>query len=233
MEDKTKADDLYAELRKTLDASKESGEEESSVATDEKKPKGDDKPEIVKDEDGELSEDEISKLHPKAQKRIKELADKVKELAEQPQQEEKKEVPPINDEEIVPQSFKNVKDFLAAVEDEPSRNLLAKYFEAIKSEFSQTLAPIEKANAETKFEKEFSQYEKIEGLADYKNDLEKTFLSDPNQNLKSLIGEVVIDLAVNRIKPIETKPSSPNRGKVDTANLSKDELYDMLDNLRE
>ena len=231
MEDKTKADDLYDELRKTLDSSKESEEEETSVATDPNIPEGDDKPEIVKDENGELSEEEISKLHPKAQKRIKELADRVKELAEKPEIE--KETPPADDKETVPQSFKNVKEFLEAVEDEPSRNLLAKFYEVIRDENKQILSPIEKANNETKFETEFSKYEKIEGLSDYKNDLKKTFLSDPNQNLKSLIGEVVTDLAVNKIKPIESKPSTPNRGKVDTANLSKDELYDMLDTLRE
>lgn len=226
----TKADDLYAELAKTLKA-EESAEEEPAVATDPKPTEEKTSEKEITDADGELTEEEISKLHPKAQKRIKELADKVKELAEKPAEKSPEESPETKKEES--QDFKDVQEFLSAVQDEPSRKLLEKFYGVIKKETSTILAPIEEANAKTKFENEFSKYEKIEGLADYKNDLQKTFLRNPNQNLKQLIGEIVTDLQLNKVKPIEKTPSTPNRGKVDTSNLSKDELYEMLETLRE
>ena len=225
--EENKGEDLYEELRKTL--AKESEVEEPSVATDQESPeeKTSEKEEIIS-EDGDLTEEEISKLHPKAQKRIKELADKVKELAEKPAEQSPDETP-----EPEPDSqFKNVQEFLDAVEDEPSRKLLDKFYHVIKSETSEILAPIEQKSNETRFETEFSKYEGIEGIADYKNDLRKSFLRNPKQSLKALVGEVVTDLQLNKVKPIEKTPSSPNRGAVDISTKSKDELYDMLDTMR-
>ena len=226
------SEDLYEELRKTLEKEQEPEEEESSVASDQK-PEGDgDAPkDEVTDENEELSEEEISKLSPRAQKRIRDLAGQVKELAEKPAVETTETPPETKPEDS--QSFKNVKEFLDAVEDEPSRKLLEKFYGVIKGEMSSTLAPIEQKNNETRFETEFNKYEKIEGLADHKNDLKKTFLRNPSQSLKALIGEVVTDLQLSKVKPLEATPSSPNRGKVDTSTLSKDELYDMLDTLKE
>jgi hypothetical protein len=154
----------------------------------------------------------------------------------EPKAEEAAPAPePPKEPEPSPQSkdFKSVKEFLAAVEDKPSRNLLEKFYGVIKNETSAILAPIEKANANAKFDEEFGKYEKLEGLADHKNDLRKTFLRNPNQSLKALIGETVADLQLSKIKPLETTPSSPKRGEVDTSNLSKDELYDMLEAGRE
>ena len=221
--------DLYAELKATLESSEV---EETSVAsnqkpTEEKTPKAE-----VEDVDAELTEEDISKLSPRAQKRIREQAEQIKALSEKsaeksPESAEKKD-------EATPQDFKNVQDFLNAVEDEPSRKLLEKFYGVIKSETSTILAPIEQKNNEAKFETEFSKYEKIEGLADYKNDLKKTFLRNPNQSFKALIGEVVTDLTLNKVKPVETQKSNPKRdGKIETEGKSKDELYDMLDSLRE
>jgi hypothetical protein len=232
MTDTNKDVDLYAELKATLEAVDESEVEETSVASDQKP-----KEEVIiptdednKDENAELSDEDISKLSPRAQKRIREQAEEIKRLAEL--NADKSPETPQEDDKTTPHNFKNVSDFLAAVEDEPSRKLLENFYSVIKSETSNILAPIEQKNNEAKFETEFSKYEKIEGLADYKNDLKKTFLRNPNQSFEGLVGKVALDLQLNKIKPIEAKPSSPNRGKVDTANLSKDELYDMLDNLR-
>jgi hypothetical protein len=231
MDEKTKSEgneDLYAELRKTLESA-----EEESVAADDQEPKQEDEPvkEEIIDESGELSEDEISKLHPKAQKRIKELAEQVKALADKPAEKSPEEEPK---EDEPAQDYKNVQEFLEAVQDEPSRKLLEKFYGVIKSETSSILAPLEQKNNETKFETEFSQYERIEGIKDYKNDLKKTFLRNPNQSLKALVGEVVTDLQINKVKPIEKSPSSPNRnGKVDLDNLTKEQLFERLDSLRE
>lgn len=222
--------DLYAELKATLDKSKE---EETLVASDQK-PKEVVTPEAdTKDVNEPLSDDEISKLSPRAQKRIKDLAGKVKELETPkaaPTTEAPADAPKPNSNS---QEYKTAEDFFKAVEDEPSRKLLETFYKVVKNETSNILAPIEQKNNEAKFEESFAQFAKIEGLADYKDDLKKTFLRNPTQSLKSLVGEIVTDLSLNKIKPIEKTPSAPNRGKVDTANLSKDELYSMLDTLRE
>lgn len=235
MEDKNKGEDLYAELKKTLESVDESEAVDTSVATDQKPQEKQDAPkeDIKEDEKADLTEEEISKLHPKAQKRIKELAEKVKELsAEKPPEKPADESPEEKDKDS--QKFNTVQDFLNAVEDEPSRNLLEKFYGVIKGEISTTLSPIEKANNEAKFNEEFAKYEKIDGLADYKNDLKKTFMRNPNQSLKALVGEIVTDISLNKIKPIESKPSAPNRSaKVDLEGRSKDELYDMLESLRD
>jgi hypothetical protein len=227
MEDKTKSEDLYEELRKTLE--NESAVEKAVVADDQKStPEKTDETKIT--EDGELTDEEISKLHPKAQKRIKELAEQVKTLAEKPAEKSPEESPK---EDKPASNFKNVQEFLNAVEDEPSRNLLEKFYGVIKAETSTILAPVERANAEAKFNEEFSKYEKIEGLADYKNDLQKTFLRNPNQSLKALISETVTDITLNKIKPTETSPSLPNRsGDIDLDKLSTDELREKLDSMR-
>ena len=222
--------DLYKELAEAL---KSSEEEETSGAFDQKPTIDNETIETPNiEENDDLSEEEISKLSERAQKRIRDLAAQVKELAEKPEKEIETSPQDLDQEEIVPQSFKNVQEFLEAVQDEPSRNLLEKFYETMKGEISSTLSPIEKANNEAKFDSEFSKYEKVEGLSDYKNDLKKTFLRNPNQNIKSLISETITDLVMNKVTPIEKTPSTPKRGQVDTSNLSKDELYDVLDTLR-
>jgi len=221
--------DLYEELRNTLAKSEE---EETSVASAQKPKEEVITPEITDDKDaeGELSEEDISNLSSRAQKRIKDLAGQVKILSEKPADK----TPDIAEKEDIdtPQDFKNVQEFLAAVEDEPSRKLLENFYGVIRSETSSILGPIEQKNNETKFETEFSRYEKVEGLADYKNDLKKTFLRNPNQSFKALIGETIADLQLNKVKPIEKTPSTPNRGEVDTSNLGKEDLYNLLDTMR-
>ncbi len=229
--DLDKSEDLYEELRNTL---KESEVEETPVASDQK-PKGDiDTPKapIDEDENVELSEEEISKLSPRAQKRIRDLATQVKELAEKPAEKSPADSP----KEDVPETthnFKDVKEFLDAVEDESSRKLLEKFYGVIKGEISQTLSPIETANNKAKFEIEFAQYEKIDGIADYKNDLQKTFLRDPSKSIKTLVSEVMMDIQLNKVKPIETiAPDPKHDGKIDLDGLSKDELYDTMASLK-
>lgn len=218
--------DLYEELKRELDKSKE---EEPSVASDQE-------PQIeqptVVDESGELSEEEISKLSPRAQKRIRDLAGQVKEMAERPAVIETPEATPEVPEPESP-NFTNVQDFLAAVEDAPSRKLLETFYSVIKGEISTTLTPIEQKNNETLFDTKFAQYEGIDGVADHKDDLKKTFLRDPKQDIEKLVGKVVLDLQVSKVKPIESAPSDPNRnGKVNTDDMSKDQLYEALETMR-
>jgi len=224
-------DDLYAELKNAL----ASEEEETSGASDQKPTVDTETTEdLNSNENDELSEEEISKLTPRAQKRIRDLAEKVKILAEHPEKEKENDLQDEDDEtkEKDPLNFKNVDEFLKAVQDEDSRNLLENFYKVVKGEISSTLSPIEKANNEARFDQEFSKFEKIEGLSDYKNDLKKTFLRNPNQNIKSLISERVTDLVMNKVTSVEKTPSSPKRGQVDISTLSKDELYDQLETMR-
>lgn len=223
--------DLYEELRNTL---KEAEVEETSGASDQKPTIDNETIENSNiDEGQDFSDDELSKLTPRAQQRIREQAAEIKRLSDLAEIT-KNEEPLQDDTPSVTHDFKNVNEFLDAVEDEPSRNLLEKFYKVVKSEISDTLSPIEKANNEAKFDNEFAQYEnKVEGLKDYKNDLKKTFLRNPSQSIKSLISETITDIVTNKVIPIEKTTSNPNRGKVDISNLSKDELYEQLNSLRE
>ena len=230
METVKKDVDLLDELKKALSSDEPEVEEKPEGASP-SNPTEEKTPEIEnKDEKPELSEEEISKLTPRAQKRIRDLADQVKALAEKPAEKPEEEVAPEpQEEEPKPaQDFKNVQEFLSAVQDEPSRKLLEKFYGVIKAETSEILSPLEKQNNEAKFEKEFSKYEKIEGLKDYHDDLKKTFLRNPKQSFKALIGETLADLQLARVKPIEKTPSTPNRsGKVE---VSKDSSMEDLKN---
>jgi len=219
--------DLYKSLQDELN---KPAVEETVVA-------GDPKPTIEKPiekenkDEPELSEEEISKLSPRAQERIRDLAEQVKKLStKEIEKEEEKEI----STDDKPHDFKDVKEFLDAVQDKDSRKLLETFYGVIKKETSSTLAPIEAKNNETKFETTFSQYEKIEGMTDYKEELKKTFLRDPNQDLSSLIAKTVTDLTLNKIKKVETEPSKPNRdGKVDLDSLDLEGLYNALDKTKD
>ncbi len=228
-EDKKDVDELHEELKKALGENDQKGKEPDEASL--KKPESDDKDKkIVDEKDGkeseEISEEEISKLSPRAQKRIRDLAAQVSELAKKPPVDEKKPEEDAKKAEPDAEDFKNVDEFLNAVEDEPSRELLRKFYKVVKNETSIILSPLEKKNNEARFDEEFSAYGEIEGISDYKNDLKKTFMRDPNQSVKALVGEVLADISLHKIKPIEKKPSEVNRdGEVNLDNLSLDELY--------
>ena len=223
--------DLYKELQDEL---AKSGAEEAPVASDQKPiDEGTSKKET--EDEPELSEEEISKLSPRAQKRIRDLAEQVKEISkkeieEKPEVKEEKEI----STEDKPHEFKDVDEFLNAVQDKDSRKLLENFAKVMKKENSTVLAPFEQKNNETKFETTFGQYEKIEGMADYKEELKKTFLRNPSQDLASLIAKTVTDLTLNKIKKVETKESAPNRaGKPDLDSLDLEGLYDALDKTKD
>jgi hypothetical protein len=223
--------DLYEELNKELEKSEA---EETSVASDQKPTDEGISEKETKDEP-ELSEEEISKLSPRAQKRIRDLAEQVKEISkkeieEVPEVKEEKEISPENK----PHEFENVDEFLNAVEDKDSRKLLETFAKVLRKETSTTLAPVEEANNKAKFETIFNQYEKIDGMKDCKEELKKTFLRNPNQDLGALINKTVTDLTLNRIKKVETKESAPNRaGKPDLDGLDLEGLYDALDKTKD
>ena len=240
MAEKEKDVDLYDQLEKELGGDKEAVRDEIEKKGKSKpKDKGDgassgkpeEKVETPKDNnenlDGEFTEEEISKLSPRAQKRIRELAEEVRKLAEKPA--EKPDAPQEKKDESV--DPKNVEEFLAAVEDEPSRELLRKFYKVVKTETDTVLAPVEQKNNETRFETEFNQYaEKIDGLKDHYDDLKKTFMRDPKQSVKGLISDLALELQMSKIKPVDKGESDPKRdGVIDIDSLDKDQLYDLLE----
>ena len=219
--------DLYKELEDELAKS----EEDVASGASADKNEDDDKSKVdVKDENAELSEEEISKLSPRAQKRIREQAAEIKRLSE-------KEISDKPTKEIVdeskPHEFKDVDEFLNAVQDPDSKKLLENFAKVLKKETSTTLAPVEKANNEARFETTFDKYTKIDGIADYKNDLKKTFLNDPKQDIDALVSKVVTDLALRKIKKTDETVSAPNRGgEVDLDSMGKDDLYSTLEGMK-
>jgi len=221
--------DLYKELEDELNKSE--SVDDSGAGNQE--PNKEDKPnEEIVNEDGDLSEDEISKLSPRAQKRIREQAEKIKELSakEIAPKEEEKEISPESKEH----DFKDVSEFLNAVQDKDSRKLLETFYGVIKKETSSTLAPVEEANNKAKFEATFGKYEKIDGIGDYKEELKKTFLRNPSQDIDSLFAKTVTDITLNRIKKVENKPSDPNRnGRVNLDGATLEQLYDALDQTKD
>jgi hypothetical protein len=220
--------DLYKELQDEL--SKSEVEETSGVSAE--KPTTEKTVEAEIKDEPELSDDDISKLSPRAQKRIRDLAEQVKVLSEKEisDEPEEKEIIPIDE----PHDFKDVQEFLSAVQDEDSRKLLETFAKVLKRENSSVLAPFEAKNNEVKFDTEFSKYEKIEGFSDYKDELKKTYLRNPNQDIDSLFAKTVTNLTLNRIKKVEDKPSNPNRaGKPDLDGLDLAGLYDALDKTRD
>ncbi|MDE2020609.1 MAG: hypothetical protein KGJ13_09765, partial [Patescibacteria group bacterium] len=179
--------------------------------------------------------EEINSLTPKAKKRFHALSEKVKELAQKPQPaaEESPEAPE-NKTEPKPEKkeFQNIKEFLDAVEDEPSRELLSHLYNVIKKETSSILGPVEQRNNEARFEAEFSAYAaKFPNLADHKNDLRKTFLRNPETPIKSLIGDTLVDLQMAKVEiQGEGESKASREGKPDLDSMSKEDLYGELEN---
>lgn len=228
--DVSQKEDLYQQLDEELAKGREDEPGASAEKSEKEKPSTDADAKEKEDlaGDAELSEEEISKLSPRAQKRIRDLAQKVKTLAT-PEKESAAE-----DEDKSAPRFKSAKEFFAAVQDEPSRKLLEEFHSVLKGELSSTLAPIERQNAEKQFEDFIRPFERIEGLSDLKGDLKKTFLRDPNQSLKTLVGEAIADLEISRVGRIEAEPSEVNRdGAPSLEGKSTDELYDLLESLKD
>lgn len=114
-----------------------------------------------------------------------------------------------------------VKEFLKAVNDEPSRELLEKFYNVVNDEltskFTSELSPVlEKARSD-KFTSEFEQLaSKLPELAPYKDRIKKSYLRNPNTDLQEVAKDIVFKVKMGAVKPSEGKKSvvaSPNRNK--------------------
>ncbi len=241
-------EDLYGELERTLSdnsggdtpgASAEDDKGEDGAPDGEEKPEegadndgGEDKGEEGADENEEFTAEEFAALSPRAQKRIRDLAQKVKD-GEKPADAEDK--PEKKDAEAKPEDFETMEDFLAAVADPASRKLLNTFAKVIDKTQNSKIGPLLAADAGKRFDSAFATFEKIEGIGAYKEDLKKTFMRNPSVDLKALVGAKLVDLQTSKIKPTEKRISTPSHGggKVNLDGLTKDELYDQLENLKE
>jgi len=242
-------EELYAELDKTLredseesDTSGASAEEaaedegadegegseaEAAAGNDEKpEEKADEKPADDAADESELSEEDIAKLPKRAQDRIRKLAADLKAIGEKETKPDEKKDP----------EYSSVEDFLANVQDEPSRKLLENFAKVLDKNTASKVQPLIEANAGKVFDEQFKQFEKLPGVSDFRDDLRKTFIRNPSQSLKALVGETIVDIQAGKIKKTVTNPSTPNHnggGGASTEGMTKEELYAQLETLRE
>lgn len=239
-------EDLYKELDEALND--DSGEDTPGASAEDDKgedgaPAADKKVEDTpadgaeddqgSDEFGGMTEKEFDSLTPRAQKRIRDLAARLKDG--KPAEDKPADDKPADDKkpEDVPAEFNTIEDFLAAVKDEPSRKLLEMFAKVIDKSQSSKIAPLLEKSASELFDAKFTAFEKIDGMAAHKEDLRKTFMRTPTTDLESLVGSRLLAIQMGKIKPGEKKPSTPSHdgGKVDLSAASKDDLYGMLEGM--
>lgn len=202
----TKNNDV--DLEALLARAEESEEVDTSGASDQ---------EATQKETVEETPEEVSA---RENERVRKLADDNRRLVEENEQLKK----PVDGE------WNDLDSFIDAIQDEPSKKLLKTYGDLMEKKFTARVSPVLNEHNETKFEKEFEVFaSKAPSLNIYKEDIKKSFLRNPNQSVKALVGEVVMDNLASKIKPIERKGAEPRRGAPDISKSSKDELYDLLE----
>ena len=207
MDEITKDVDLEQLLKDTL----KSEETESSVASDEKTV---DEPEVTKTE--EVIDESKEEPSLRAQDRIRKLVDENKNL--------KGEDLPYN----------SVDEFLAAIEDAPSRQLLETYNKLQQRETMSKLDPVLKDSQSKKFDEEVEALvEKLPELKAHLSDMKKTYMRNPSQSIRALASETVLDIVLSKVKPAETKTAQPARGNLEASmDMDKEDLYDLLGSLK-
>lgn len=157
---------------------------------------------------------EANQASARAQERIRELAEEVKTLKESRNAT----------------ATSDFDSFINSIEDEPSRNLLKAFGGVMESKIRKEYEPLLSTYQTSKFEENFSQFEKsFPDLVAHKDDIRKTFERNPSQSLKALVGEKLVDIQSSRITPIEGQPSQASRTAPNMGDLSKDELYALLE----
>lgn len=120
--------------------------------------------------------------------------------------------------------------FTASIEDEPSRNLLKTYGNLLRDEIRKEYNPVVEDYNVTRFEKEFAMYgEKVPELAAHKEELRKTYLRNPAQSLKALVGDTLLDIQTSKVKPIERAAGIASRSAPEIADATTDDLYAFLE----
>jgi hypothetical protein len=183
----------------------DSGEVETPVASDENI-----------DNTQPVSEDvkTPSEESTRANERIRELVEEVKSLKQSQ----------------ATQNSTDLDKFVNSIEDEPSRNLLKQFGNLVRQDIRREVDPVLQDYNVQKFDKEFSKFESIPELSVHKDELRKTFLRNPSQSLKGLVGEILVEAQTSKIKPIERAVSQASRTlpTLDDS-VSKEDLYALLE----
>ena len=123
----------------------------------------------------------------------------------------------------------DIDKFVNSIEDEPSRNLLKTYGDLLQKEIEKKVNPVVQNYQESQFDKEFSMYgDKIPELASHREEIKKTYLSNPSLSIKSLVGDTLLDIQSSRIKPVESSNSIASRETPSIADASTEDLYAIL-----
>ena len=156
---------------------------------------------------------DIAETSQRAQERIRQLVAENNRLKEEKTQDK----PQVN--------------WLDTIEDEGTRNLLQKTIDEAVTKATRSTQPMMNEFQTRQFEDTFKQYEGIDSnLGKFKEELKKEFIRNPSMNVKSRIGEIVLDLQTNKLRPLENRQSQSPRGEepVNLDNASKEDLYAML-----
>jgi hypothetical protein len=168
----------------------------------------------------------------RANARIRELVDAVKsrdEIIAQLAQDKK-----VKSGSDSPISSDDIESFLKNVEDEPTRKLLKDYGETLKKSIFRDIAPQVSKVKEMEFERDFNAMAaKFPQLEAFRDEARKSFQSNPNASIKAIVGEMVLEQNLSKPKPIEGRGGVANREKVDINSASKDELYELLESMKE
>lgn len=160
-------------------------------------------------------EQEEDTMSPRAQERIRELVEEKKHL----------------EDKLNTRDSNELDTFINSIQDAPSRELLKTYGSLLQKSIESRVAPVVDDYQAQKFEKEFSQFAGTNpDLAAHKDDIRKTYLRNPSQSLKGIVGERLVDIATAKIKPLESTPSAVNRNAAPSLeDASTEDLYALLE----
>ena len=124
--------------------------------------------------------------------------------------------------------------FVSSIEDEPSKNLMRRWGSLLEKRIDSKINPVVSDYNISRFEKDFSSFaDKLPELASHKSEMLKTYLRDPSQSIKSIVGDTLLDLQTSKIKPIEKTISQASRSAVKIADVeTKEDLYALLETLK-
>lgn len=170
---------------------------------------------IKTDEDTSVVEQAKDEASTRAQERIRELVEENKLLKQSSNI----------------QNSTELETFINSIEDEPSRNLLKQFGQLVRDDFRKDYGPVVDDYQNSRFEKEFSIYEnKIPDLKAHRDEIKKSFLRNPSQSLKALVGDTLLEIQESKIKPLDNSSSVASRTKPEvSADTSKEDLYALLE----
>jgi len=121
----------------------------------------------------------------------------------------------------------------SSVGDAGSRKVLREYADVLAKELTGRMSPefskVKAIEANETFNEIAS---KVPGLSAHKAEVMKTLQNNPNANIKAVIGEIILNRAISKVKPVEDSSSSVNRSATDLDSMDTNELYDLLESQR-